>query len=544
MANIKLPRKTLEKHIGKIDEKMQNQIALFGTPVESITEDEIELEIFPNRPDLLSFQGFLRAFKAYLGKEKGLKSYKVSDSGKNYYINIEKSVKDIRPYTTCAIVKGITLDNERIKEIIDLQEKLHNTLGRKRKKAAIGIYPFDKIVFPVTYKAIEPDKIKFIPLGMQQEMSGLQILQKHPTGREYSHLLAGKAKFPIFEDANGNILSMPPIINSDGMGKITIDTKDVFIECSGFDINILKRCLNIISTTLSDMGGEIYSLELRYSFMSKAKTPDLTPEKIKLSIENAERILGLKITEKQAKDLLERMGYDIQKNIISVPAWRADILHEVDIIEDIAIAYGYDNINPEIPEVSTLGKENRYEIIKRKLSEILANSGYLELSNYHLTNAEYQNHNMGTKPKNNIEISTAKTNYNTLRQNLTHYLLKTFSDNSDAEYPQDIFEIGTVFPNSTQEREDLAIASAPGNFTKLKQILLHLSKMLNIGIEVKNSNSAPDYFIEGRAGLIKINGKDAGFIGEIHPRILRNWKIKMPVSLLEIDLEEIFKKLD
>ena len=163
MANIKIPRKVFEKEIGKLDEIMQNRIAMFGTTLESFNDDEIELEIFPNRPDLLSYQGFKRSFLGFLGKNSRFKDYKLNKPEKNFEVKIDSSVKDIRPFTACAIVKGLKLDDEKIKEIIEIQEKLHNTIGRKRKKLAIGIYPLDKIKLPITFKALEPDKIKFQP---------------------------------------------------------------------------------------------------------------------------------------------------------------------------------------------------------------------------------------------------------------------------------------------------------------------------------------------------------------------------------------------
>ena len=159
MAIVSFNKKTFEKEIGKLDEKMQERIALFGTPVEGIDEREIQIEIFPNRPDLLSYHGFKRSFLAFLGKKTGLVKYKLNPPEKNYQIIVDSSVKNVRPCTFCAIVKGLKLDDEKIKEIIDMQEKLHATLGRKRKKVAIGIYPLDKIKLPITFKALEPDKI-------------------------------------------------------------------------------------------------------------------------------------------------------------------------------------------------------------------------------------------------------------------------------------------------------------------------------------------------------------------------------------------------
>ena len=573
MANIKFPRKQFEKEIGKLDEKMQNKIAMFGTTLESFDDQEVELEIFPDRPDLLSYQGFKRSFTQFLGKKTGLKTYKLKKPEKDFKVIIEKSVKEVRPYTACAIVKGIKLNDDKIKELIDIQEKLHNTIGRKRKKLAIGIYPLEKIKLPITYKALEPDKIRFIPLESEREMSGLQILQKHPTGKDYSHLLAGKSKFPIFTDADNNILSMPPIINSQLTGKVTDKTKDVFVECSGFDFIILKKCLNIIITTLADMGGTIYKMELKGL---KENTPNLNPEKAKISLENTNKLLGLNLTEKQLKQNLEKMGHEYSKGTVLISPWRTDILHEVDLIEDVAIAYGYENFKPEIPEIATIGQENPKETIKRKISNILTGLNFLEISNYHLTKKNDQFKKMSIPEKDTkdfTEISDSKTDYDILRKDLSHYAMKIFSENVDAEYPHQIFEIGKVFEssekesekNSTdnksgsragnensaekgghlqiQEKEHLCLATSSGNFTQLKQILEYLSKMIGVEIELEEAEEFPNHFIDGRVAEIFIKNQKIGYLGEIHPKVLKNWKSKMPVALFEIDLEEIFERL-
>jgi len=538
MANIKISREQFEKEIGKLDEKMQEKIALFGTPLESINEQEIELEIFPNRPDLLSYHGFKKAFLAFLGKKTGLIEYKLNKPEKDYIVKIDSSVKEIRPFTVCAIVNDLKFDDEKIKEIIDIQEKLHTTIGRKRKKLAIGIYPLEKIKLPITYEALEPDKIKFIPLESTREMSGLEILQRHPTGKDYAHLLKGKTKFPIFKDADNNILSMPPIINSELTGRITQTTKEVFIECSGFEYEILERCLNIIVTTLIDMGGKAYQMEIKYK--EPKITPNFKTEKIKIKTEHANKLLGLNLNEKEIKNLLERMGYDYNKGEVEIPSWRTDILHEVDLIEDVAIAHGYEKFIPEIPKISTIGKEDKKEIIKRKISEILAGLGLIEVSNYHLTTKQEQTEKMNLSEKNLIEVENSKTEYSALRKNLSHYLLKNLSENIDNEYPQKIFEIGTVFELKDEqiiEKENLAIAISPGNFTEIKQILNYLEKMIEIKFEIKESEKEYSHLIDGRTGEIFSNNNIVGEIGEIHPKILKNWKIKMPVSILEINLK-------
>ena len=239
------------------------------------------------------------------------------------------------------------------------------------------------------------------------------------------------------------------------------------------------------------------------------------------------------------------MGHDYEKGFVKTSPWRMDILHEVDLIEDIAIAYGYENFVPEIPKISTIGEENPREIIKRKIAEILSGLGFLEVSNYHLTSREMQFSKMSMPDKEYVALEESKTDYNILRKDLSHYLLRIFSENSDSEYPQKIFEIGRIFEhkNTINENESFALAVSPGNFTDVKQVFDYLTKMLSLDFEIKETENHPAHFIDGRVGKIILDGKEIGLIGEVHPKILRNWKIKMPVALLEISMEKIFEKL-
>jgi phenylalanyl-tRNA synthetase beta chain len=541
MANIKFPRKEVEKHI-KLTPENLDKIMMMGIPVESLSADEIEIQVLPNRPDLLSMHGFLRAIKAFIGKETGLKKYKILPREKNYKVKIDPSLKNIRPFTACAIVKNLKFNNETIKEIIDIQEKIHTTLGRNRKKLAIGIYPLEKMSLPIKYEARAPKDINFIPLESDKEMNGLEILQRHPTGRDYAHLLQDLDKFPVFVDAKHKVLSMPPIINSHETGKITETTNSVFIECSGFDLDILKKTLNIIVTTLADLGGRIYSMELDYG--KKEKTPDLSPETLKISLENTNKLLGLNLKEKDLEKLLPKMGYDYKSGKVLIPAWRTDILHEVDIIEDIAIAYGYENMVPEIPKVATIGEESKESKVISKISEILIGLGLQEISTYNLIKAEEINE---SEKHHHLEVLDSKTDYKYLRSSLLVPAMRIFSENKDNEYPQKIFEIGNVFnkdsksESGVKEQQNLLIALSPGNFTEIKQTLDYLFKMIDIKYGLKESHQ--NSLIEGRTGSIILNDKAIGHLGEVHPDTLKTWNLKMPASIIEISLEEIIKSL-
>jgi phenylalanyl-tRNA synthetase beta chain len=546
MTILTLDRKELEKKIGKVTKDVEDKITMMGTPIEEVTDDEVSVEVFPNRPDLLSLQNFARAVKQYLGKEK-IAKFKINNPEKDYKVTLEKSVKKVRPHTACAIVKGLKFDDSKIKEIIDIQEKLHNSIGRKRKKVAIGIYPLEKIKLPIKFLAKKPEEIKFLPLEAPREMTGRQILRQHPAGRDYAHLLEGAEVFPIFTDADNKVLSMPPIINSQETGRIDEKTKEVFIECSGHNLAYLQKTLNIILSSLSEMGGKIYAMEIKdpqKSFTS----PNLESEELEFKIEDINKTLGIELNEKEIKNNLTRMGIGYEnkkgKSIALIPAYRTDILHWIDLVEEVAIAHGYDNFEPEIPEISTIAEEDPTAKTKRVIGNALAGLGLLETSSFHLTTKKNIKR-MHFDYNEFIEVEDSKTERDVLRMDMLTNLLQIFSENSNSQYPQKIFEMGKVFSKDTEnktetgikESESLAIALADEktNFTDLKMILDYLFKMLDIEYTLENAEN--NNYIAGRVGKILVDGKEIGFIGEVAPRVLKNWKIKVPIAALEIDLE-------
>jgi phenylalanyl-tRNA synthetase beta chain len=550
MTVLTLNRKELEKNIGKITPELEEKISMFGTPVESLTEEELSVDVTANRPDLLSMSGFCRGINAFIGKKTGLKQYKTEKGGKDYRVVIDKSVKKTWPYAVCAIVKNLKFSDEKIKEIVDIQEKLTNSIGRKRKKLGLGVYPLERIKLPISYLAKKPEEIKFQPLEFPREITGRQILSQHPTGREYAHLLKDAEVFPIFVDGKDQIMSMPPIINSHETGKITEETKDIFIECTGNNLPFIKKALNIMVTSLAEMGGEIYSMEIQDA--KKEMSPNLDPEKMPFLIENMNKTLGINLAEKEIIKLLEKMGLgylkEKEQSYALIPCYRTDILHEVDIAEELAIAYGYENFISEIPQISTIGEESKISILRKKISEILIGLNMLEISTYHLTTKETQYKTLGYKEyKDMITVVDSKTENNILRNSLLAQAVRVLSENSDAAYPQKIFEIGKVFNSNEkaetgiEEKENLCInlCHEKANFTEIKQVLDYFARMLDFKYEIKETDSPA--FITGRCGeivIIKGNKKEpAGIMGEIAPFVLKNCKIKMPVASLELNIE-------
>jgi phenylalanyl-tRNA synthetase beta chain len=546
MPTITANKKVFEHLVGKglPLKKLKDRISYLGTDLEKVDDKEIVVEVFPDRPDMLSTPGLARAFSSFIGVKKGLRNYAVTPSGEE--VVIEKSVGKVRPYTACAIIRGLRFDDEKIREVIDIQEKLHVTYGRNRRKVAIGIYPYEKIKPPIRFTAKKPQDIRFRPLEFPREINGLQILSQHPAGREYGHLLEGEDVFPVFIDSNNKILSMPPIINSEDTGKITNKTSDVFIECSGFDFGVLEKCINIIVTAFADIGGRIYSMKLRYH-KKTVTTPNLKPERFKVDIGYINKKLGLSLKEAQIKNLLERMGYGYRNKTALIPAYRADILHQIDLAEDVAIAYGFENFESLIPNAATVAEEDSFEVFKRKISETLIGLELLEVNTYNITNKELQIKKMNSEVEVIELLNSISKEHNVLRAWMTPSLLEVFANNKHREYPQKIFGTGTVFKKdakaetNVEEKERLAVAItyAEAGFTEIKQILDCLMRALALKYEI--SETEHPSFIPGRVGRVAVNGRKVAYVGEISPAVLNNWGLEMPVAALELNLTDLFE---
>lgn len=544
MPTIILNQAVLEKLVGKKLplEELKDRISMLGTDLEKIEGDEIHVEIFPNRPDMLSEQGFARALSSFIGAKTGLREYKVKKSGLK--VIVEPSVS-MRPYTACAIIKNLSFNDEKIREIMQAQEKLALTHGRNRKKSAYGVYPLTEIKFPVHYIAKDASKVRFRPLGFDHEIAASQVEELHPKGKEYKDIAQGWTKYPFFIDDSGKIMSMLPYINSHEMGKVDESTKEIFIECTGTDLQNVQTALNIFVSMLTDMSGEIYSLDIAYPDKT-ITTPNLTPKKMKLDLPYINQRLGLELSEKEAAKLLEKMGYGHEKGSVLIPAYRADILHQVDLMEDIAIAYGYENFAAIIPNVATIGEENPLEKFMTLLREALIGFQLLEVKNYHLLAEEELNGKMSQQQK-IVPLKNSVGEYNHLRNSLLPSLLKTLAENQHQEYPQNLFELGRTFEydKSTEtgikevEHLCLAVCHEKADFTEIRQIVDAL--LLSLGVEGAVKESTHPSFITGRVGEILVKNTKIGIIGEIHPAVLERWGITVPVVAAEIEVERLFE---
>lgn len=545
MPKIEVSHKDLCGLIGRklSVEQLAEEMLFAKGEVDEVSGDALKLDLKDtNRPDMWSAEGVAREIKAR--KTPGLRKYDVKKS--NFTVVVDKSVENVRPYTACAVVKGVKFDKATMSQIIQLQEKVAGTFGRNRKEVAIGVYDLDRLKFPIRYTTTKPEGTKFVPLGHNEKMTPKDILAKHQKGKEFGHLLAKAKDYPIFVDSVGEILSMPPIINSNHSGQITEQTRDVFIECSGADKKFLNTAINVLVAALAERGGVIYGVEVKYP-SGREMTPNLEPKKFTVSIESIRKIAGLDLKEKELIDLLKKSIYEptLKGKTIELlyPAYRQDIMHWRDVAEDVLISYGFNEIEPEPVKIITKGGNSKQYARYERITQIMTGAGLQEVISYTLTNKENLFEKMNQKGE-AVEIENPmSTNWSVFRTSLLPGLLEFLSKNQHIEFPQSVYETGNVIlldaKEQTRTRDERRLAAAVSassvNYESVSSVLDALLR--NMGIHYGLKKTSHKSFIEGRAAEIIVNKRSIGFIGELHPQILNNWGIEKPVVAFEINLD-------
>jgi phenylalanyl-tRNA synthetase beta chain len=540
--------KVLKELIGKdmTAEELEEILFLLKAEVESFDGEEMEIEVNPDRQDMLSPEGIARAVKSFVGISPGLREFPVQASGKK--IAVESGLEPIRQFIACGIVTDLEIDNTLVKDYMHLQENLTATHGRNRKKASIGLYVYDDIEFPVTYKLQKPEEIEFVPLGLTNKMNGPTIVQEHEKGIEYGPIISDSEKWPLLVDAEGKTLSLPPIINSNDLGRITDATTNVFVEVTGTHKPTVDQALNIMVTALAERRGEIKSVEVEYPDGKIITTPDLEPQEMTLSREDVITLTGLDLNNKEIVSSLNRMGYSataVEDGVdVLAPAYRTDILHEVDLIEDVAIGYGFDRIVPTMPETMTVGKLLPIRKLKNRVRDLMIGMGYQEIMSYVMSSPEVLNEKALRDGKLVKTGNPKSKDYSCLRNSLLPILLDFLSKNQHADYPQRIFEVGdVVIPDAEKETRIEQPPEVCGMHTDTQ---IDLTKLLNhLGFLLRNLGLANRFefktvedntFINGRAGNIIVDGEEIGIFGEIHPEALEAFGIGTPVMAFELRL--------
>ncbi len=551
MPTIDVSKKDLEKMVGKKLPKDLDELFMFvKAEIDGQEGDELKLDVKEtNRPDLWSTEGIARELKAKLGMEK--KHPKFAMKKGKVEVFIDKNLENVRPFIACAVVRDVKVTENLLKQMIQLQEKVGMTFGRKRKETGIGLYDFDIMKAPIYYKGFKDNEIEFIPLEWKVPMKPSEILTDHDKGKEYAHLLAGVKYYPIVIDSNDVVASMPPIINSQKTGKVTENTKNLFIEVTGFKWEMVNIALKVIVMALADRGGKIEQVKINFPKGKTypgnyAWTPFFGEKEIEIDFEFLRKRSGLELKNKEITDLLEKARYRIDKKgnktIAVYPDFRNDILHQVDVLEDMLIAYGYNSIEPMEIEMSVTGSERKESKEEERTRSALVGLGLQEIIQYTLTSKEKQIEKYGIEEKGFVELGNpVSMTYAIFRKSIVPEMLEFFAKNKDASLPQKVFEVGKILEldeskeNKTNERTVacVAITHSETNFTQIKSYFESYAK--SKGIEYKLKPVKHPAFIEGRAALIEA-GEKTGIIGEIHPKILENFGLDNPVIVFELDI--------
>lgn len=523
--------------------KLEEMIPYLGLDLEEVTNEDLRIEYNPNRPDFATDYGLAKALNSFLDLEPTWNEYKVSKG--SIVVKVDKSLQSIRPYLVGAVAKNIKLDDESIRQLIALQEDLHNGIGRMRRKVSIGVHNLDVLKPPFEYLAIDPD-FSFVPLNETRSMSMSRILSETEAGRHYAHLVKSFSKYPLLRDSAGGVLSFPPIINGD-LTKLTASTKNLFIDVTATDLKTAENALAIFTTTLADAGATVGSVKIQYSD-NEITTPNLSSREEILRPDYANRLLGLQVTKAEMLEGLRRsrISAKLVGGVIQamVPAYRVDIIHPVDLVEEIALGYGVFRIEPTLPISRNVGKYNPIQVALSKVRELMVGLGMIEVMNFSLIGAELLK-NAGFDAT--IMVDKSKSaEHEVLRPSLIPSMLLTLSGNIHEEYPQKIFEIGKVFQKQDDFiKEDYRVAGmishSGANFTEIHS---YISSLLTQTFSADFTTTATKHpsFIEGRTAEVVADGKVYGLLGELHPAVLQRFGMRNPIVAFELGLSQFLAK--
>lgn len=503
--------------------------------------DDMGVEFFPDRPDMFSVEGVARSMRAFLGIETGLKRYDVGKS--NLVVETDPKVLKVRPYVLCAAVYGVNITDEILRSMMELQEKLHITIGRKRNKFAIGIHDLDKVHSPFRYTTAKPESIRFVPLAKTEEMDLDEILVKHEKGIGYAHLLDGFDEYPIILDRDDNVLSFPPIING-SLTTVTTQTHNLFIDVTGNDRKAVKGALDIVVTALAERGGKICTVQMKGN--EKCLSPNLDPVRRKFSSSECQKFLGVDIGNAGVVAALEKMGMDAHANgdkiEVMIPATRLDIMHDVDIFEDVAIGHGFEKFGGPYYLGQTTGRLLRETSFSDSIKDIMIGLGYTEVMTLTLSNADDEFRLSGLPEVENVRVLNPITeDHTSLRSYLMPSLMRIIRHNKHRDLPQKIFEIGYVIKDGKTVLHLCAMATASKvSFTEIKSVTEAVLRETSTKYEIRASQLPA--FIDGRGASVYTEGEEIGLFGEMSPKVVVDYEVTHPVMMVELDIDALISK--
>ncbi|MCH6556771.1 MAG: phenylalanine--tRNA ligase subunit beta [Nitrospirae bacterium] len=510
-----------------------------------------------NRPDLWSCEGMARQVRIKLqGKPSSYPFFKSRHRPKRR-LHVAPGLEEVRPYVAACAAIGYRVTEVGLAQLIQTQEKLGELFGRKRHTISIGVYQLPQIVFPVTYALVKPDEARFTPLGFEEKLSLGEILAVHPKGIEYGPIIAGHERVPLLRDGEGQVLSLPPIINSREIGEVKVGDQELFVEVTGTDLLMVILTLNILAANLADRGATIEAVEVVYPYKTRlgktVRTPFDFGQARVIPIKTIESALGQRLGSEEVCRALSAYGYEARSagNKVSVkpPPYRNDQMHAVDVVEDVAISRGYGAFTPLMPSQFTVGSLSRVEQVSDRVRDLMVGVGFQEIISNILSSRQELCDRMrltGTAWEQLLEVDNVMSqSFACLRQWITPSLLRVESASTRAFYPHRLFEVGEVAvldPTDDQGSRTVLtlgalVTHANANFSEIHSCLDLLLYYLGYPYTLEPIHHPS--FLGGRAGQIISQSKAVGLIGELHPEVLEQWQVGMPGVVFELSVDAL-----
>jgi len=566
------------------DEEFKTELFDLGLEFEGETEDgELQFEFEPDRLDRLSVEGVARSLRYDRGDSRGVHVPDTNDA--DWTIEVE-DVPEERPYVTGAVVRGLDLSESAFDSLIQLQEKLHATMGRKRAKGAIGVHdltmlkggearrasdsraaePRDEAGTEdseksIRYTGVDPEAATFVPLESDAEMTPSEVIEGHHIGEEYGHLVEDMDRVPAIYDSIG-LFSFPPVINGTRT-EVTTNSRDLFIEMTGTDQWTIDHMLNIVCYALAARGGQIEDVRVEYEtapeeYPAELVRPDLTTKTKTVAHDRIETLLGIDFSEDEVLDLLERSGLagettDVDGDAgydVTVPPYRVDVLHPVDVVDDVGRAYGFNDLEPRYPDVGTIGGRHERSRLARAVRQSLVGLGFQDLLNFHMTDEAQVGGRMNLgdsegvlgadKP---VRIKNPySADYTIARSWLLPSIMQVLENNTHRSYPQDLAEVGWVAHRDDDENTRVAEARHVAGVLARYGVSYEDGKarlqalVEDFDAELETPPTEHPSFISGRVAEVVVDGDSVGVLGEIHPEVLVEHDLELPVVAFEFDL--------
>jgi len=564
----------LTGHGEKSDDVLREDLFALGIEFEGWSEDdEMQLEFAPDRLDRLSVEGIARSLRYHYGDDRGV--YVPSTNDPEWTLVAEETPEE-RPYITGAIVRGLDFDEESLASLIQVQEKLHATMGRQRAKGAIGVHDLTMLKGEagqngsgkgIRYTAVDPDDERFVPLDSDEEMTPREVTEGHHMGSQYADLVADMERYPAIYDEIG-LFSFPPVING-RRTEVSTDSRDLLIEMTGTDQWTIDHMCNIVCYALSARGAQVERVSVEYAEDAPGEyagetldRPDFSVRTKTVAHERIESIVGVEFDEETVIDCAERSGLDAETTEVGddelayeveIPPYRVDVLHPLDVIDDVGRAYGFNDLEPRYPDVSTVGGRHERSRLEDAARDALVGLGFEDLLNFHMINEAENFERQRIAPGDDavggglpVTIRQPYSEaYTILRTWALPSLLMVLENNTHRAYPQHLAEIGLAAELDDSENTGVtehrtvaaALAEADVSYEDARARLQALASAF--GTELETPPTEHPTFIPGRTAEVVLDGESAGVIGEVHPEVIVEHDLELPVAAFELRLDAL-----